>query len=122
MRALNDPAFGATAARFGEMLDALESATDYMMKTVAAAPTDALAGATPYLRLFSLARGGVSLGAVALAAAKARAAGDGDGAHVARIALARFFAENLATAAAGLATTVIGSAQSVNEAEAALAS
>ncbi len=122
LRALNDPAFGATAARFGEMLDALESATDYMMKTVAAAPTDALAGATPYLRLFSLARGGVSLGAVALAAAKARAAGDGDGAHVARIALARFFAENLATAAAGLATTVIGSAQSVNEAEAALAS
>ena len=45
----------------------------------------ALAGATPYLRLFALAAGGAYLARAALA--------DGS---AARIALCRFFAENLA--------------------------
>lgn len=64
-----------------------------------------MAGATPYLRLFGLAAGGVYLARGALAAAR-----EGSQGHSA--ALARFFAENLATAAAGLKDTVVGGADS----------
>ena len=69
-------------------------------------PEAALAGATPYLRLFGLAAGGVYLAKGALAATR-------DGASQASgqaIAIARFFAETLATAAPGLKETVIAGA------------
>ena len=68
-------------------------------------PEAALAGATPYLRLFGLAAGGIYLAKGALAAARDGAA-DGRPA----IAIARFFAETLATAAPGLKETVIAGA------------
>ncbi len=74
-----------------------------------------LAGATPYLRLFALAAGGALLAEEALAARK-------DGADAAaRVAIARFFAENIAVAASGLERIVFESAASVNSADAALA-
>jgi hypothetical protein len=66
-----------------------------------------MAGAAPYLRLFGLAAGGVYLARGALAAAR-----DGGQGQVQPIALARFFAENLATAAGGLKDTVVGGADS----------
>jgi hypothetical protein len=47
-------------------------------------------------------------------------AGDKDPAHAARIATARFFAENLLPAAGGLQRAVVDGAQSVLQAEAAL--
>ena len=72
-----------------------------------AAPGLALAGATPYLRLFALARGGTLL-------AKGAAQGDAR-----RAALARFFARNLAVAASGLAREVIDGGAATLEAEAA---
>ena len=71
-------------------------------------PDAALAGAAPYLRLFGLAAGGIYLAKGALAAAR-------DGASNGQaqpILLARFFAENLATAAPGLKETVIAGADS----------
>ena len=86
------------------------------------APQEALAGATPYLRLFALAQGGAALADGALAASALMQAGDGDPAHPARIALCRFFAENLATAARGLEETVITGAGAIDEASLALAS
>ena len=55
-------------------------------------PEAALAGAQPYLRLFGLAAGGNYLARAALAAARNGAAGSA----ATRIAVARFFAENLA--------------------------
>ncbi len=67
----------------------------------------ALAAATPYLRLFGLARGGVSLAEEALAAQASVAAGDNDPAQPGRVALCRFFAENLAVAAGGLEETLM---------------
>jgi 3-(methylsulfanyl)propanoyl-CoA dehydrogenase len=112
--AVNDPAFGASAARLGEAAASLERATDWLLGR----PNDpdiALAGATPYLRLFALAAGGALLAQAALAA---RQTGDGAGA---RIALARFFAENLAVQAGGLERAVLDGAASVNGADAALA-
>jgi acyl-CoA dehydrogenase len=118
VKAINDPALGATGARLGEAVDSLERTTRWLVDQLAKEPEAALAGATPYLRLFALAAGGCALATDALAV---RSAGDGAADHGARIALARFFAENLTVSAVGLERTVTEGAGSVNDAQAALA-
>jgi alkylation response protein AidB-like acyl-CoA dehydrogenase len=118
--ALNDPAFGAAAVRLEQTLVALERASEHLLRTLASNPAAALAGATPYLRLFGLAAGGAYLADIALAARAKATAGDTDPMHPARIATARFFAENLAPAAGGLADTVIDGGDAVLRSEAAL--
>ncbi len=116
-------AFGATAARLREAIASLDGATSFMLKGVAGnSPEEALAGATPYLRLFALAQGGAALADLALAAHAAAGAGDTDPAHAARIATCRFFAENIATAARGLEASVLSGAGFVHDASLALAS
>jgi butyryl-CoA dehydrogenase len=82
---------------------------------------DALAGATPYCRLFGLAQGGIGLADMALAAAASLARGETDKAHAGRIARARYFAENLATASSGLLQTILSGAGSVDETALAMA-
>src|SRR5205807_2072724 len=67
----------------------------------------ALAGATPYLRLFGLTAGGALLAEEALAAK--RLAGNGADA-AGRTAIARFFAENLAVTAGALERSVVEAA------------
>ena len=116
--AANEPAFGATGARLNEAVDSLERATQWLLGPQQNDPDTALAGATPYLKLFALAAGGTRLAEEALAAS--RVAGNGADA-AARIALARYFAENLAVEAPGLERTVVEAADSVNSADAALA-
>jgi hypothetical protein len=113
--AANDPAFGATGARLSAAITSLERATDWLLGQ--SRKDTALAGATPYLRLFAHAAGGALLADEALAAARL----PGDGAAPARGAVARFFAENIAVAADGLERAVIEGADSVNTADAALA-
>jgi acyl-CoA dehydrogenase len=113
VKASNAPALGATAARLSEAVDSLERATTWL--TAQKSSDAALAGATPYLRLFGNAAGGCMLAEQALAAL--RASTDGAG----RIALARFFAENIAVAASGLERSVTEGADSVIHAQAALA-
>ena len=109
------PAFGHTAARLREATESLDRATSHMLKALASnAPNEALAGAAPYLRLFALAQGGVSLADAALAANAAMNGGDQDPAHSGRIALCRFFAENIAAGAGGLEATVIAGAESAD--------
>jgi alkylation response protein AidB-like acyl-CoA dehydrogenase len=100
--------FGACAARLAEAADALERASAFVLKALAEDQNAALAGAYAYLKLFGLALGGACL-------AKAGLAGD-EG----RVALARFFAETLATAAPGLAEVVCSGAGALAGAEAAL--
>jgi butyryl-CoA dehydrogenase len=114
---LKDPAFGATAERIEEAIKTLERASKYLL---AAKPDDVLAGATPYQRLFGLVAGASYLAEAALAARSAKSSGDASPAHDARIATARFFAENLLPAVAGLEATVVGGAASVMQSEAAL--
>ncbi|MFI4961470.1 MAG: acyl-CoA dehydrogenase C-terminal domain-containing protein, partial [Hyphomicrobiales bacterium] len=75
----------------------------------------ALAGATPYLRMFGHAAGGCMLAEQALAAL--RESGDAPS----RIVLARFFAENIAVQASGLERGVTEGAESITNAQAALA-
>jgi butyryl-CoA dehydrogenase len=106
---------GRTALRLAESVDALERATQWMMKASPAAPAEALAGATPYLRLFGLALGGTALADMALA--ELSLAGSNAGPTLRRyLVLARFFAENIAVAAPGLATSVTEGAGFVHDA------
>jgi acyl-CoA dehydrogenase len=114
----NDSALGWTGIRLQDAVDSLERATEWLLGGQHNDPDTALAGATPYLRLFALAAGGALLAEEALAAT--RLAGDGSDA-AGRIALARFFAENLAVQAGSLERTVVEGADSVNHADAALA-
>jgi hypothetical protein len=115
VKAANDPAFGATGARLADAIDSLERATAWLLKDPQSEA--ALAGATPYLRLFANAAGGALLAEQALAAARMAS----DGSAPARIALARFFAENIAVSASGLENTVTDGGTSVTASEAALA-
>jgi acyl-CoA dehydrogenase len=119
VKAVNDPVMGAMGVRLGEAVDSLERTTAWLIGQLGPAPDAALAGATPYLRLFALAAGGCALATDALAA---RADGNGAASHGAPVSLARFFAENVAVLAPGLERTVVEGAGSVNETQAALAS
>ncbi len=109
VRASNDAEFGATGERLDETLSALEASTEYLRSAIASAPNDALAGATPYLRLFGLARGGASLANMALGAASQ----SDDAGRIYYIGLARFFAEHICSGARGLQISVCEGAQSV---------
>jgi len=111
VQASNAPAFGETATRLGEAVDSLERATRWLLAQKAS--DAALAGATPYLRLFGNAAGGCMLADQAVAALR-----DGDGSG--RAALARFFAENIAVQANGLERSVTEGADSITTAQAAL--
>jgi butyryl-CoA dehydrogenase len=117
------PGFGLTAPRLRATLESLDRATSFLLTALKAGEQEtALAAATPYLRLFGLVRGGVSLAEEALAAQASTAAGDNDPAQPGRIALCRFFAENIAVAAGGLEDTVMTSGEFGGDLRLALAS
>ena len=97
--------FGASAEILSEAVGALERATAYMREALGADPASALGGASAYLRLFGLALGGACLAKAGLAAQDQAARGDET--QRGRIGLARFFAEKLATAAPGLARSIL---------------
>ncbi|MFY9628009.1 MAG: acyl-CoA dehydrogenase [Methylocystis sp.] len=88
-----------------EAVQAFDAASRYLFD---ADTGTLLAGATPYLRLFALARGATLL-------IKGAAYGDPR-----RLAIARFFADNIAVAAPGLARVVTGGGTSVLDGAAAL--
>jgi 3-(methylsulfanyl)propanoyl-CoA dehydrogenase len=106
VEASNDPAFGATGRCLGDTVQQLDRATSWLLTKIEREPDTALAGATPYLRLFGLAAGGCALAKDALAALRAGNPGSS-------VAVARFFATNIANAAAGLAATVIEGADAL---------
>ncbi|MFL6826396.1 MAG: acyl-CoA dehydrogenase [Bradyrhizobium sp.] len=117
VEASNDPAFGTTGAKLRDALGSLDRTSRWLLQRLASAPNDALAGATPYLRLFGSALGGCMLASEALAARK-----DGEGARDSQrhVTLARFFAENISVQAPSLERTVMDSADAVNGADAVL--
>ncbi|MEZ5908863.1 MAG: acyl-CoA dehydrogenase family protein [Hyphomicrobiaceae bacterium] len=103
--AADRPELGRSGERLAAAATALADASRYLGKALASnQPETALAGATPYLRLFALAAGGHYLVRAALAD------GPGSGRDY-RAALARFFCEHLATAAPGLAEVVTTGAE-----------
>lgn len=110
VRTSNLEGFGRTAENLDRTLDDLIEATRFLQKLLADGRSDdALAGATPYLRLISLAAGGAYLARGALA-------------DQSRIALCRFFAENLLGEVGALKDRVIGGAESLAAAGKALIS
>ncbi|MDQ2632249.1 MAG: acyl-CoA dehydrogenase [Pseudomonadota bacterium] len=92
LRESNLDGFARSAERMERAIDDMAAATRHLQAMLASGETDkALAGATPYLRLFALAAGGAFLARAALA-----------GRDPARIALCRFFAENMVGETASL--------------------
>ena len=67
----NDPAFGWTGTRLQDAVESLERTTQWLLGGQHNDLDTALAGATPYLRLFALAAGGAFLAEEALAASEA---------------------------------------------------
>jgi len=90
----------------------LREATDWIMSRGRAEPNDALAGATPYLRLSGLVIGGWLLARSALAASRLLPDAGGSDAVFLRekIGTARFYAEQLLPQAAGLLPAVTAGA------------
>ncbi|HEV2503051.1 MAG TPA: acyl-CoA dehydrogenase [Mesorhizobium sp.] len=110
VRASNRPGFGRTADLLERSLVDLTEATDFLQACLADGRQEAaLAGATPYLRLISLAAGGAYLARGALAAEQ-------------RMPLCRFYAENMLGETTALKERVLGGAESLAEAGKALIS
>jgi len=88
-------------------LTALADTTAWIIEHGAADPRDALAGATPYLRMFSLVTAGWVMARQALAARAVLENGCGDPEfHRSKLVTARFFAEQLLPAVHGLVPAV----------------
>lgn len=103
VRGANHADFGKTAEFLDEAINDVEATTQWLMERLAAGELDtALAGATPYLRQFGIAAGGCYLAKSALA-----------GEEKARIALARYFAENFSRECSALRQTVTEGAESL---------
>ncbi|TPN83309.1 acyl-CoA dehydrogenase [Mesorhizobium sp. CU2] len=110
VRTSNIDGFGRTADNLDRALADLDEATRFLQKLTADGKADAaMAGATPYLRLISLAAGGAYLAQGGLA-------------DRSRIALCRFFAENLLGETRALKERVIDGAESLAAAGKALIS
>jgi len=107
---MRDVARESNYASVSEAVEALAQASHYLAGAMKSAPNDALAGATPYLRLFALARGATLL---EKGARVARRDGHPDAARYET--LSHFFAKNIAVAAPGLAKVVTEGARSVTE-------
>ncbi|KKZ87392.1 acyl-CoA dehydrogenase [Rhizobium phaseoli] len=99
--------FGETAARLAVAIADLDAATAWLLAALADdRAAEALAGATPYQRLFGLVLTGCYL-------AKGALAESGDGKGEGRIALCRFAAENLLAETAALRDRVVNGAASL---------
>ncbi len=110
--------FGETAARLSEAADALAESTRLMHEWLQNDEQSALAGASQYLRLFGLTLGGACLAKAGLAAQALAADGENE---LARVDLARFFAEKLLPVAPGIARAIASGAAPLRPYEAILA-
>lgn len=102
---------GETAAALRRELtagcDALSETTDWLLAEGGADMERALAGATPYLRLFGTVAGGAMMARSALAAQASLDAGTGDpDFYKSKLASARFYAENILPQAAALVAPI----------------
>jgi acyl-CoA dehydrogenase len=100
--------FGGTATVLSDAADALDAATGEMRRWLQSDPESALAGASQYLRLFGLTLGGACLAKAGLAAEAL--AVQGNSGELARVGLARFFANKLLPVAPGIARAIAAGA------------
>jgi len=106
------PELAGVRSALANGVSALREATDWIMSRGLAEPADALAGATPYLRLSGLVIGGWLLARSALAASRLLRDADGSDAVFLRekIGTARFYAEQLLPQAASLLPAITAGA------------
>jgi alkylation response protein AidB-like acyl-CoA dehydrogenase len=106
------PELAGVQAALASGVSALREATDWIMSRRLAEPNDALAGATPYLRLFGLVIGGWLLARSALAASRLLPSAEGsDGVFLQeKIGTAHFYAGQLLPQAASLLPAVTAGA------------
>jgi alkylation response protein AidB-like acyl-CoA dehydrogenase len=101
-------------ARLLDAADALGASTDWLLKAAAGDQEHALAGAVPYLKQFGNVAGGYYLTKGATVAALAANEAGADKKYLeGRIAIARFYADNYLTEAAGLTPAVTAGASVV---------
>lgn len=115
VRVANEPSFGQMGACLEAAIADLDEASRWMLGQLHDNREAALAGATPYQRLFAIAAGGALLAKGALAAARGA-----NGNPEPHILTARHFAENIAGETGGLKRAVIAGHETVARAEIAL--
>lgn len=93
--------------------DALRQSTEWLLEAVKENQAHALAGATPYLKQFGNIAGGYYLAHGAKAAAIAAGEGEDPAYYEAKIALAKFYADNYLTEAVALSDAVTAGAEAV---------
>jgi alkylation response protein AidB-like acyl-CoA dehydrogenase len=107
LKSADDAWLHTVGARLETGLAAVQSATGWLIERRGHAQPDALAGATPYLKLLGDVVGGWMLGKAALAASRRIAAGDPNPAYCrTKIGLARVFSEQVLAQAPGLTQAV----------------
>jgi len=107
LKSADDAWLHTVGARLEAGIAAVQSATGWLIERRGHAQPDALAGATPYLKLLGDVVGGWMLGKAALAASRRLAAGDPDPDYCrTKIGLARVFAEQVLAQAPGLTQAV----------------
>ena len=109
LETITDEDFGTLSKRLAQSIASLESASQWLLATLALRPQDALAGANAYLRLFALARGCASLTRLAIAGRNAS-----DPALRAYRALARFFGDHVAVEAKVLEDIITSGSDSLH--------
>jgi alkylation response protein AidB-like acyl-CoA dehydrogenase len=104
---ITSPDFAVICAHLDPAIDAFGESADWLLAVAKTAAYEALAGATPFLRQAGLVLGGALLVKGAVAASALIAAGDSRKDYLAsKIALARFFIENMSSQAKGLSVSI----------------
>jgi 3-(methylthio)propanoyl-CoA dehydrogenase len=110
----------AIAASLGNGIQGLETTTAAVLRDLAANPDVALAGSVNYLMLVGYVCGGWQMARAAAVARARLAAGEEEGFHRAKLATARFYADQILPKASGLAAAVLSGASTalaIDEAE-----
>jgi len=108
------PDLAAIQAALAPAVEALAAATDYVVATASRDPNAVAAGSVPFLKLWGTVAGGWQMARAALIAQDRLAAGHADqDFYRAKQTTARFYAEHVLTAAAGLSREVVAGAASV---------
>jgi alkylation response protein AidB-like acyl-CoA dehydrogenase len=112
LSALGGEDASAIAAALNAGVDGLSVAVDYITANFAGDVRAVSAGAVPFLQLLGIVSGGWMMARSALVARQKIAAGETDPFFAAKIATARFYADHILSAAAGLAATVVSGGNS----------
>jgi butyryl-CoA dehydrogenase len=104
----------AIGRRLAAAADAYADVVDYVVSRMKGEIRSVFAGSVPYLKLAGIAHGGWQMARAAAASARALEQGSDDRAfHTAKITTARFFADHVLTAVAGLRDSVVDGATGV---------